>query len=73
MGKPITGQTMLIKFLDIETTHLNEQIGEIIEVAIVTSMDGGKTFCETWQIKIKPETNAHARKIEIFAMLGARA
>lgn len=51
---------MLVKFLDIETTHLNEQIGEIIEVAIVTSMDGGKTFCEKWQIKIKPENIANA-------------
>ncbi len=46
---------MLVKFLDIETTHLNEQIGEIIEIAIVTSMDGGRTICEKWQIKIKPE------------------
>lgn len=43
-----------IKFLDIETTHLNEQIGEIIEIAILTSMDGGRTFSEKWQTKIKP-------------------
>ena len=58
---------MLVKFLDIETTHLNEQIGDIIEIAIVTSIDGGQTISEKWQTKIKPQNiqNADMRSLAI--------
>jgi len=44
----------IIQFIDIETTHLRSGVGEIIEIAILTSYDGGLTIAHQWCSKIKP-------------------
>ena len=43
-----------LHFVDIETTHLDPRIGEIIEIAILTSIDGGRTISSTYHTKIRP-------------------
>ena len=43
-----------IHFVDIETTHLDHTQGEIIEVAILTSTDGGRTISNRLVTKVKP-------------------
>jgi len=45
----------LIHFIDIETTHLNPLRGDIIEICILTSIDGGITLSDDFCIKIKPQ------------------
>tara|TARA_R110000751_G_scaffold168121_2_gene273959 strand:+ start:193 stop:759 length:567 start_codon:yes stop_codon:yes gene_type:complete len=57
----------IYQFIDIETTHLNPEIGEIIEIAILTSYDGGRTITEKWTTRIKPEhiATADPRALEI--------
>jgi len=50
-----------IHFVDIETTHLNPESGEIIEIAILTSKDGGRTIDSRFETKIKP---AHLEKAD---------
>ena len=45
----------IVQFIDIETTHLQAAHGEIIEIAILTSFDGGRTIAERWIQKITPE------------------
>lgn len=43
-----------IHFVDIETTHLDPRIGEIIEICILTSNDWGKTIHDVYHTKVKP-------------------
>jgi DNA polymerase III epsilon subunit-like protein len=43
-----------IHFVDLETTHLDEYKGEIIEICILTSHDWGKTIHDMIHTKVKP-------------------
>jgi DNA polymerase III alpha subunit (gram-positive type) len=43
-----------IHFVDIETTHLDPSVGEIIEICILTSKDWGKTIYDVYHTKVKP-------------------
>lgn len=54
-----------IHFVDIETTHLRPEMGEIIEIAILTSKDGGLTIDSVFETKIKP---AHLEKADPKAL-----
>lgn len=42
-----------ITFFDVETTHLDPNIGEIIQIAVVTEDGSGKL--KEWSTKIKPQ------------------
>lgn len=55
----------IYQFIDIETTHLNSETGEIIEIAILTSYDGGRTITEQWTSRIKPEHIATADPVAL--------
>ena len=56
-----------VQFIDIETTHLNKKVGEIIEIAILTSFDNGKTIATQWSTRIKPDhiETADTKALEI--------
>lgn len=56
-----------LHFVDIETTNLKPEQGEIIEVAILTSFDGGRTIKNIYETKIKPShlENADPKAMEI--------
>jgi len=51
MGNITDYQT--ITFLDVETTHLDPTIGEIIQIAIITEQRDGRT--KEWSTRIKPQ------------------
>ena len=42
-----------ISFFDVETTHLDPSIGEIIQIAILTEDSNGNL--KEWSTKIKPQ------------------
>ena len=55
-----------ITFFDVETTHLDPTLGEIIQIAIVTEDRSGKLT--EWSTKIKPRLESgtyHKRALEI--------
>lgn len=56
-----------IHFVDIETTHFDHTIGDIIEVCIWTSNDGGRTISNRFHTLIKPQNldRAHPRALEV--------
>ena len=56
-----------IHFVDIETTHFDWKIGEIIEVCIWTSRDGGQTISDRYHTYIKPQflEFAHPKALEV--------
>lgn len=56
-----------LHFVDIETTCLDPQDGYIIEIAILTSLDGGRTINSTFESKIKPQDlkNANPKAMQI--------
>jgi DNA polymerase III epsilon subunit family exonuclease len=60
----ITGETMK-HFIDIETTGLNNEYHEIIEIAVITVHDSGKI--ENYYSKIRPMNlqRAHPKALEI--------
>jgi len=56
-----------IHFVDIETTHFDWNVGEIIEICIWTSMDGGQTISNRYHTYIKPQylERANPRALEV--------
>ena len=51
MGNILNYRTLT--FLDVETTHLDPEIGEIIQIAILTEDSEGNL--KEWSTKIKPQ------------------
>lgn len=43
-----------IHFVDIETTTLEPEQGEIIDICIISSEDWGRTICNIYSTKVKP-------------------
>ena len=56
-----------IHFVDIETTHFDWRVGEIIEICIWTSTDGGQTISDRYHTYIKPQhlDRANPRALEV--------
>jgi DNA polymerase III subunit epsilon len=56
-----------IHFVDIETTHFDWTVGEIIEICIWTSRDGGQTISNRYHTYIQPEhlERANPRALEV--------
>lgn len=44
----------VLHFVDLETTHLDPEKGEIIEICILTSRDWGRTIDHVYCTKVKP-------------------
>lgn len=56
-----------LHFVDIETTHFDWTVGEIVEVCIWTSLDGGQTISNRYHTYIQPEhlERANPRALEV--------
>ena len=67
MVQPMKNSNYPIHFVDIETTHFDWTVGEIIEICIWTSRDGGQTISNRYHTYIKPQhlERANPRALEV--------